>query len=176
MTWNLISKRTVFLHRGHQDIQSSGERVLEISASPHPGEQVTTAAATPEEKFLAITFTDKIYIFDRDGHEPELVSLLEVEKGRQLARIEFAKSPSGGDDSYILVSDSAKSFHSFLEGRRRSGDGTLTIKERRRSPGLKAKWLCQGAFLLSHRAVSILLGIYCSLLAWNMYHILKSLL
>jgi hypothetical protein len=38
------------------------------------------------------------------------VSLLEVEKGRQFTRIEFAKSPSGGDGGYMLVSDSAKVF------------------------------------------------------------------
>jgi WD40 repeat protein len=67
-------------------------------------------SVTPDEKFLAINFTNKICIFALDGHEPELVSLLEVEKGRQFARIEFAKSSSGGDDGYILISDLAKVF------------------------------------------------------------------
>jgi WD40 repeat protein len=87
-----------------------GSEYWKISTSSQPGEQVTTAGATPDEKFLAITFTNKICIFALDGHEPELVSLLEVEKGSQFASIEFAKSPNGGDDGYILVSDSVKVF------------------------------------------------------------------
>jgi WD40 repeat protein len=85
-----------------------GSEYWKISTSSHPGEQVTAASATSDEKLLAITFSSKICIFALDGLE--LLTVLEVEKGRQFGSIEFAKSPSGGEEGYVLASYSVNFF------------------------------------------------------------------